>query len=265
MRSLFRKQFIIIAFILLGGFLDAQVASRPSPQRLVNNLSQQFPNFLSAQEQQQLEDTLAAFSRNTSNQICVVIVDDLNGLDPAQYATQLGTEWEVGQEKFDNGVVILIKPTETDGGRDLFIAVGYGLEGAITDIETKNIRENEMVPYFKQGQNYEGLYNGCKSLMLAAIGEYNIKSGGSKGLVNWMKEHPILSVLICLLILFLLFGRSKGGGGTFSSGGYRGYRGYGGFGGFSGGGSSWGGGSSGGGFGGFGGGSFGGGGSGGKW
>lgn len=256
MRSLFRR-FVLLLFFLFCGFVGkSQVAERPSPQRLVNNLSKESANFLSPSEQKQLEDTLATFSRNTSNQICVVIVDDLNGLEPSQYATELGTAWRVGQKEFDNGIVILVKPNS----RDLFIAVGYGLEGAITDIQTKHIRENEMNPYFKEGKNYEGLYRGCKALMLAAKGEYDVKTkGGGSGLIAWMKAHPILSIVICIAILFLLFGRNKGGGGTFGSGGYMGH------GGFGGGGWSSGGSSSGGGFGGFGGGSFGGGGSGGKW
>src|ERR1700740_1486308 len=163
MRSLFRKLTIITLFLFCG-FTRAQVADRPSPERLVNNLSKEFPDFLSASEQQQLEDTLDAFNRNTSNQICIVIVDDLNGMEAAQYATEILTKWGVGQAKQDNGVVILVKPTGSNGGRDLFIAVGYGLEGAITDLQTKHIRENEIVPYFKSGNNYEGLYRGCKAL-----------------------------------------------------------------------------------------------------
>src|ERR1700741_4442264 len=105
MRSLFRKHFIAVFFIFCGFVNKAQVAERPSPARLVNNLSGEFPDFLSASEQQQLEDTLDAFSRNTSNQVCIVIVDDLNGMDASQYATEILNKWQVGQKKQNNGVV----------------------------------------------------------------------------------------------------------------------------------------------------------------
>lgn len=255
MRSLFPRFVLVLVFLFCDFIVKSQVADRPWPQRLVNNLSKESTNFLSASEQKQLEDTLDAFNRSTSNQICIVIVDDLNGMEPAQYATELGTAWKVGQKEFDNGLVILVKPNT----RDLFIAVGYGLEGAITDLHTKHIRETEMNPYFKEGKNYEGLYRGCKALMLAAKGEYNIKNNSENGIGDWIKRHPILAALIGIAILWFLFARSSGGGGgTFGSGGYRSYGGFGG-GGWSSGRSS------GGGFGGFGGGSFGGGGSGGKW
>lgn len=93
---------------------------------------------MNSSEAAQLEEKLEVFSNETSNQICVVIVDDLNGMDAADYAFKIGNTWGVGKADKDNGIVILIKPTSTDGGRSLFIATGKGLEGAIPDLATKN-------------------------------------------------------------------------------------------------------------------------------
>jgi len=104
---------------------------------LVNNFSAAFPDLLSAEEMAKLEKSLVAFSDSTSNQIVVVIVDDLQGLEPWQYATELGQAWGVGQAKEDNGVVILIKPTKEGIGRKTFIAVGYGLSAVIPDLTAK--------------------------------------------------------------------------------------------------------------------------------
>src|SRR5574337_499163 len=103
----------------------------PNPPRLVNNFSKAFPDFLSASEQAALEQKLVRFSDSTSNQIVIVIVDELNGLEPEQFATRLGDKWGVGHKDKRNGVVILVKPTGGQGQRKIFIAPGYGLEGAI--------------------------------------------------------------------------------------------------------------------------------------
>lgn len=242
-------------FIALKSF--AQIPQRPSPPRLFNNLSKEQPNFVSAQQAADLEKQLEDFSTLTSNQICIVIVDDLNGMDQASFATQILNDWGIGDRKLNNGVVILVKPTGNAGERKLFISVGYGLEGAITDLQTKHIRENDMVPYFKEGQYYEGLQAGVASLMKAAKGEYEVKSASASG--NIAQDHPILFILIIIGIVFLLFRFGGGNGGrgmTYYGGGFgRGFGGGGGGGGFS----------SGGGFGGFGGGRGGGGGSGGSW
>jgi len=261
MKSLSVK-FLIPLFLFLQFFAQAQVVERPSPERLVNNLSKEFPDFLSAQQEKELEDTLRALSNNSSNQICVVIVDDIGGTAASDYAVQLLNKWGVGQKDKNNGVVVLVKPAANAGDRDLAISVGYGLEGAITDLETKHISENEIIPEFKKGNYFAGLMKGCRALATAARGEYNTKgnNGGEIGILNWFKKHPIISILLVLGLFYLLSKGGSGGGSGFGSGGYRSYGGFGGFGG-----GSFGGGSSGGGFGGFGGGIGGGGGSSSKW
>ncbi len=239
----------------------ATIPDRPNPPRLVNNMSVEMPGFLSDAEAAQLEQKLANFANQTSNQIVIVIVDDIGGDEPWYYATELGKKWGVGQGNFDNGIVILVKPTGGEGQRNLFIAVGSGLEGAIPDITTKQIREREMYPHFKTGEYYAALDKATDVLIGLAKGEFNSDAYGQKS----RKKSLPLGVIIPLIIfiIFIIFRSGKGGGRggmTMSSTGFilgsmlssgRG-------GGFGGGGSS-------GGFGGFGGGGFSGGGSGGNW
>jgi uncharacterized protein len=260
------KKYILLLLSFIGSFtmLTAQssgVIDRPNPPRLVNDLSAS--DFLTSSEEAALESKLQAFANETSNQIVIVVVDDLAELEAWDYATQLGQKWGVGQSNFDNGVVILVKPTGGEGQRDLFIAVGTGLEGAIPDITTKQIRENEMYPSLKQGMNYEALDKATTVLMGLAKGEFSSDQYGAKhkkkGIDKW-KLAGMLLVFIIFIIISIKRGGKGGGGFTMGATGmFMGSRfGSGGFGGGFGGGSS-------GGFGGFGGGGFGGGGSGGKW
>jgi uncharacterized protein len=243
-------------FIFLIAFAaNAQVAQRPSPQRLYNNLSVKFPDFLNRDEAARLEDKLEQFSNETSNQICVVIVDDLNGMETMDYATRLLNQWGVGKPGKNNGVVVLVKPTEENGGRDLAIATGYGLEAAIPDLATARVRDEEIAPYLKSGKYYTALDSGTTKLMQLAKKEIDVKdysrASDEKGL-DWK------TILIIIVIILIVIMRRRGGGGYTYTGGGRSWGG--GFGG-------WGGGSSGGGggWGGFGGGRSGGGGSSGKW
>ena len=235
---------------------DKGIPSRPNPPRLVNNFSAQ--NFISASEEHQLEDKLEAFANKTSNQIVIVIVDDLAGYEPYDYATRLGHSWGVGQEKEDNGVVVLIKPKSGSEKGRAFIATGYGLGGAIPDATCKQIVENELIPNFKNGNNYKGLDEATNVIMKLAVGEYNSDQYGEK---HKKKGVPGIVVIIVIIIIIIIISRGNSGGGmTMSSTGWLlgsmlggGGRGYGG------------GGRSSGGFGGFGGGGFGGGGAGGSW
>ncbi len=251
---------ITLGLCLVSNLLMAEVQfpQQSQPPRLVNNFSAAFPDLLSAEETANLEKSLVAFSDSTSNQIVVVIVDDLQGLEPWQYATELGQAWGVGQAKEDNGVVILIKPTKEGIGRKTFIAVGYGLTAVIPDLTAKQIVEQEMLPQFKQGQYYLGIQKACSVIMGLANGE--IHHQNYKQNSPGIKTSLLIKFIIIILIIIYLASKSNGGGtaigrrgvfiGPFMGGGFGG---------------GFGRGSDSGGFGGFGGGGFGGGGSGGSW
>ncbi len=257
------KKYILSLLFLFSAALCAQSAGipdRPNPPRLVNNLSSS--GFISAEEEARLEQKLQAFANQTSNQIVIVIVDDVDGMEPWDYATELGRTWGVGQKGQDNGVIILVKPTGGKGQRYLEIVIGSGLEGAIPDITTKHIRENEMNPYFKNGEGYTGLDKGTDVIMALAKGEYNsdqygAKHKGGREMSKW-KMGLMLAAFIVFIIISMKRGGRGGRGGGMGTGFLLGSL-------FSGGRGFGGGSSSGGGFGGFGGGSFGGGGSGGSW
>lgn len=239
------------------------IPDRPEPARLVNDLAGVF----SASQTSGLENMLVAFDDSTSNQITVVTVNDLEGYDPAEFATKIGLDWGVGSSEFNNGVVVLVKPKTAGSGGKVFIAVGYGLEGAIPDAYAKRIITNEMIPRFMENDYFGGVSSACQTLMKLASGEISEPQEEEIG------EDDIAAIAMTLFFIFIIIlaviALSKGGGNNSGNGGRRIYTGpiitsgrnYGG--GWSSGGSF--GGGFGGGFGGFGGGSFGGGGAGGSW
>ncbi len=254
----------VVFFFWIFNSLFAQdlLPERPKPNRLVNNLSKEFPNFISAQQVEQLESELQYFADTTSNQIAIVIIDDLGGLEPWEFAAKIIDKWGIGQEKEDNGVVLLIKPTGGKNERKIFIGTGRGLEGAIPDLTCKEIIENELVPYFKKQQYFEGIVASVRTIESLSIGEYNSKEYTKS---NKSSELPgAIVVLVIIAVVLIISARNRGGGGGFTMGRggiFFGGAGFGAFGGHSGGGHGGGF----GGFGGFGGGSSGGGGAGGSW
>jgi len=256
-------------------------------------------NVLSDEDQEQIVEMLSAYQKETSNQIVVLIVDSLGGESIADVAVQVGRKWEIGTKENNNGILILVSYAD----REIFLATGYGLEGAVPDIVAKGIIEQEILPKFRDRDYAGGIRAGIATLQKHIGGEYTAdryaQSGNDSqgGFVAFLFFFAI--ILLQWMVVFL--GRSKswwlGGvlGGVcglglvvvfgwwltipllfivgllidfIASRTYRshkpGRRGRGGWGGMGGGFGS-GGGSSGGGFGGFGGGSFGGGGAGGKW
>jgi uncharacterized protein len=258
-------------FILFFGFILCVVAATAQdfPQRS-NTLVTDYTNTLKEADKQQLETKLVTFNDSTSTQIAVVILKSTGSYDINDYGVQLLRKWGIGQKDKNNGVLVLV----AIGDRKMSIQTGYGAEGALPDIVTQDIIQNDLKPHFKQGDYYGGLDAGTNSIIKAMKGEYKAakkqkqSNGGPAGFI----------VIVIIVVILILVFRNRGGGGGRQIIGRRGGaspfwwflagnmlggggRSSGGdWGGFSGGG-----GSGGGGFGGFGGGSGGGGGSSGSW
>ena len=75
-------------------------------------------------------------------------MNDLKGYDIVDYSQRLGQKWGVGEKKYNNGVIIVLKPKTAEDKGEVNIDVGYGMEPIIPDITAKQIIENEMIPQF---------------------------------------------------------------------------------------------------------------------
>ena len=270
-RGLFAALILLLAQLLPAQSDNDVFPTKPEPAVYVHD----FSGWLAPGEKAALEQKLRTYWDSTSTQIVVMIRPDLGDYDKASYAFELGNRWGIGRKDKNNGVVMLIKSEPPDRG--IFIATGYGTEGALPDITAGRIIRNTIGPYFRQQQYYQGIDAGLNDIIKALAGEFTTDEPEKE-----LSKSVLLVLLIVFLCLFGLMGyvfyrvrkglgtmytkdgrlaRRKGrnnddgwGGGWWIGGG--------GFGGGSSGGGGWGGGSSGGDFGG---GSFGGGGAGGDW
>ncbi|MDT8392484.1 MAG: TPM domain-containing protein [Bacteroidales bacterium] len=250
-----------ITFLHISG---QELPKQSVPPRLVVD----YTGTLNASERTALERKLVNFNDTTSNQIVIVVTDNLLGLDIEEYATGIGDKWGVGQSDLDNGIVIVVKP-KTGNNRGLaFISVGYGLEGAIPDITAGQVVDYEMIPHFKQNNYYAGLDAATTVLMELAAGEYTSDEYVKSKKNSWWAFLPFFIIAL----IFILINRASRRSRTIGSKGMSPWTALwiGGMMGSAGRSSSWGGSSGGGfsgggGFGGFGGGGFGGGGAGGSW
>lgn len=200
-----------------------------------------------------------ALQEATTAQAVVITVDSLDDIPIEDYALQIGRQWGVGDKDKDNGVVILL--SESD--REIYIAVGYGLEGALPDSKTGRIIDNYGLTYFSNNNFSTGLVNIYNAVVNEIYIEYgmqpsenyipadllpdsqNDSSSAGQVIISWL-------VLIVLVMLYTaIFGRRGGlfifGSPRFFTGGFHHHGGgfggsSGGFGGFSGGGGSFGGG-----------------------
>ncbi|MGQ9780600.1 MAG: TPM domain-containing protein [Bacillota bacterium] len=207
-------------------------------------------------EEEELTRVLAEFEAATTNQFVVVTLRTLGGADIKQYAAELGHYWGIGQKGKDNGAVLLIAVED----RKVAIQVGYGLEEKLTDGTCGEIIRETIIPFFKEGDYYNGVRAGLAAMMARVAPEFQPGFDLPSSLPEEREEVPrALMILLFLLFIFVAFSASTAqsrrywrrrgfstgggffGGGWFGGGGFGG-GGFGGGGGFRGGGGGFGGG-----------------------
>ncbi len=245
----------ILALTLCSCAEDGEIFPEPTERFFVGD----FADVISDSDEEQLYTNAVALQRDTEAQVVVVTVETLNGLEPYEYATELGNRWGVGSSESDNGVVVLLAVEE----REIFISVGYGLEGALPDSKTGRILDVYGIPYFKNDDFSTGLLKVGKAVIDEVYTEYGLTPEGYVSLENVsppdeeVEGGKVLTSWIVLLVLLIIISRLSrgrggaaffvspffGGGGFHSGGSFRS-----GGGGFSGGGGGFGGGGAGRGF-----------------
>ncbi len=217
-------------------------------------------NVMTAESRSDVEAKLKDLEDKSSIQLVVATVKSLQGGDIETYANELFRYWKLGQAQKNNGVLLLVAPSE----HKVRIEVGYGLEGTLTDALSSVIISSAIIPRFKTNDFSGGIERGVDGII-------SVLSGDS---AEWQRKvsvrqddpgkvfdglFPILFFALMIFICWYLIGHANGtaagrtvnrggrgvfvpyGGSTWGSGG--GFSGGGGFGGgFSGGGGSSGGG-----------------------
>jgi len=127
-----------------------------------------YARLLSPEANARLEQKLAGFERETSNQVSVLTVPSLQGDDIDQFAIRVAEQWKLGQQGKDNGVLMVIAQAE----RKVRIEVGMGLQGVLPDITASRIIREVMRPHLKSGNFDQGVTVGTDAIIAATRGEF---------------------------------------------------------------------------------------------
>jgi uncharacterized protein len=93
-----------------------------------------------------LSSKSAALEAQSGRQFVIATVKSLEGYPIEDYAYRLGREWKIGSAKNNDGVLLVVAPSE----HKVFIATGYGAGGFMTDAMSGLIIREAILPYFKR-------------------------------------------------------------------------------------------------------------------
>lgn len=234
-----RRALVIVLVLAAGLPAHAELAFPALTGRVVDGA-----DLLSAGQERELTDRLAALEAETTDQLVVVTLPSLQGVEIEEFGYQLGRHWGIGQAGKDNGVLLIVAPNE----RKVRIEVGYGLEGTLTDALARVIIDTAILSRFRANDMAGGIMAGASDIIAVLTGEgaevaERIASRPNPADDIFPVVFFIIFVVIFLIVLFSILragGGSGGGWSRSSSGGSWSSSG----GGFSGGGGSFGGGGS---------------------
>jgi uncharacterized protein len=241
MRRLFPRLLLCGLACVLLALQDAPAALTfpPLTGRVVDDAG-----ILSPDTQNRITSLLAQEEKQTGNQIVVATLKSVQGSTIEQYGYQLGRAWGIGQKGKNNGALVIVVPST----HEVRIEVGYGLEGALTDAQSRIIIDEFMRPAFRRGDYDAGVLAGTQGV-IKALGGVSLQPTNDD-LPDRERSGGGFPWFLIVFLIWIVFGRFLwpllflGGSRGFGGGGFGGGFGGGGFGsgGFSGGGGSFGGG-----------------------
>jgi uncharacterized protein len=154
----------ILLALLLGWIFPAfaDVAVPPLSGRVVDQTGT-----LSSDDIAALTQTLKDLETRKGSQIAVLIVPTTEGESIEQFSIRAAEAWKIGRKKIDDGALLVIAKND----RHLRIEVGYGLEGALTDVTSKRIIDEDITPKFKNGDFAGGVSAGVNRIIRVIDGE----------------------------------------------------------------------------------------------
>ena len=122
---------------------------------------------LGSDQKTSLEQKLKSFEERKGSQVAVLIVPTTEPETIEQYSIRVAEQWKIGRKKVDDGAILVVAKDD----RKLRIEVGYGLEGALTDLTSKRIIDEEIVPKFRSGDFAGGISTGVDRMLRVIDGE----------------------------------------------------------------------------------------------
>lgn len=206
--------FLLTAALWLASALPARaqsdmVAVPPLAARVTD-----LTGTLSAEQKSALEQVLADYEQQRGSQIFVLMVPSTAPEPIEAYGIRVADAWKAGRKGVDNGAIILIAKDNPASLRKMRIEVGRGLEGALTDAQSKRVLQDVMAPHFRQGDFYGGLSAGISAIQTVIAQESlppaerakHQQSGG--GIGDWL---PVLFPL-AIIVFFVLSAAMRSGG-----------------------------------------------------
>ena len=169
---------------------------------------------LTPEQRNTLENVLKEQEERTGNQVAVLLLGSTAPESIEQFSIRVADAWKLGRKGVDDGVILLVARDNTPALRRLRIEAGRGVQGSLTDAQSRRILDEVIAPHFRQNDFYGGLSAGV-SAIAALIARENLPApapraqpaSGDEGIGSWLPF--LLFALFFIVPMFMRGGRRR--------------------------------------------------------
>jgi len=169
---------VLLALVVTGArAADGFVAVPAHAARVTDQVG-----MLTTQQRSALDGMLADYERKTGSQIAILLVPSTAPEAIEQYSIRVADAWKLGRKGVDDGVLLVVARDNPSSLRRLRIEAGRGVQGTLTDAQSKRVLQDVIAPHFRQGDFYGGLAAGVSSIAALLDKEhFPAPAGGQRG------------------------------------------------------------------------------------
>ncbi len=119
---------------------------------------------LGPEQRARLENVLKDYENRSGGQIGILLISSTAPEAIEQYSIRVADAWKLGRQGVDDGVILVVAKDNPKSLRRLRIEAGRGIQGTVTDAQSKRILEDVIAPHFRQNDFYGGLTAGVAAL-----------------------------------------------------------------------------------------------------
>lgn len=179
---------------------DGLVAVPPLSSHVIDQI-----HLLQPQQQQALEGVLAEIEQRTGSQIAVLLMSSTAPEAIEQYSIRVADAWQLGRKGVDDGVLLIVARDNPKSLRRLRIEAGRGVQGSLTDAQSKRILEDVIAPHFRQNDFYGGLAAGVTAITTLLEQEKLPAAQRHTGPVQTDDGGGWLTLMVIVLFLVVFF------------------------------------------------------------
>ena len=159
--------------------LVACSASAGDPTKQPNGRVRDFAAIIDARTEARIAERLDRSEDLYGPQVGIVTVKSLDGYSIEDFTTNYASEWGLGDETRDDGLIILVAPNE----RRVRIGTGLGITDTYTDEWATGVIEKTMLPQFRQA-NYGRGIEGAVDMIIERMREFPTRPANDNDLGN---------------------------------------------------------------------------------